>query len=134
MNYGETLAYWYLRLNGFFPIINFVLHRDYETISHSADCDILAVRHPHVYEEIGGQTGDWDRRFMHWGVDINAHPVGLIVEVKSGRDTTVSRENIVKTFSADRLKYAVQRLGFWSRDDSARIATLFERSVLIGFE
>ncbi len=26
MNYAETLAYWYLRLNGFFPLKNFVLH------------------------------------------------------------------------------------------------------------
>lgn len=27
MNYGETLAYWYLRLNGFFLLNNFVVHR-----------------------------------------------------------------------------------------------------------
>jgi hypothetical protein len=26
MNYGETLTYWYLRLNGFFLLRNFVLH------------------------------------------------------------------------------------------------------------
>ncbi len=26
MNYGETLAYWYLRFNGFFPIVDFVHH------------------------------------------------------------------------------------------------------------
>ena len=28
MNFAEELVYWYLRLNGFFPITNFVLHRD----------------------------------------------------------------------------------------------------------
>ena len=27
MNFGESLAYWYFRLNGFIPLTNFVLHR-----------------------------------------------------------------------------------------------------------
>jgi hypothetical protein len=26
MNSSEELAYWYLRLNGFFPLTNFVVH------------------------------------------------------------------------------------------------------------
>lgn len=26
MNYGEDAVYWYLRLNGFFSVTNFVLH------------------------------------------------------------------------------------------------------------
>lgn len=47
-NYGEELAYWYLRLNGFFPITDFVFH----TIPYYADADILAVRPPNVREEI----------------------------------------------------------------------------------
>lgn len=86
MNYAETLAYWYLRLNGFFPLKNFVLHssRREERLGREgaeqnegyipgADCDLIAVRFPHVYEEIGGQPrqeeaiedneGDWDKRF-----------------------------------------------------------------------
>ena len=55
MNYGETLAYWYLRLNGFIPMRNFVLHPSVNaTDKNSADSDLLAVRFLHVYEEIGG--------------------------------------------------------------------------------
>ncbi len=26
MNYGETIAFWHLRLNGFFPLANLVVH------------------------------------------------------------------------------------------------------------
>ncbi len=51
MNYGETLTYWYLRLNGFFLLRNFVLHPSYEsegTNNQAADSDLLAVRFPHV--------------------------------------------------------------------------------------
>lgn len=44
-NYGERLVYWYLRLQGFCPVENFVLHR--RTIDdkdiHSADADLLAI-------------------------------------------------------------------------------------------
>ncbi len=42
MNYGETLAYWYLRLNGFFPLRNFVLHPVHESAGddrrHNESC------------------------------------------------------------------------------------------------
>ena len=58
MNYGETLAYWYLRFNGFFLIQNFVLHplADGEgSDKQAADIVLLAVRFPYVYEETGGQ-------------------------------------------------------------------------------
>jgi hypothetical protein len=71
MNYGETLAYWYLRLNGFFPLRNFVLHPlngSEANDRYTADSDLLAIRFPYVYEEIGGQPEDWDSRFSSWGL------------------------------------------------------------------
>ena len=53
MNYGETLAYWYLRLNGFFLLRNFVLHPLHESEAndrYTADSDLLActdyLKHP----------------------------------------------------------------------------------------
>lgn len=55
-NFGEELVYWYLRLNGFFIINNFVLHHD--TASRTSDADLLAVRFPYVYEDIGGREED----------------------------------------------------------------------------
>jgi len=116
MNFGETLAYWYLRLNGFFPLSNFVLHRDEETIEHSADADLLAVRFPFVYEAVGGQPDDWDNdRFMGWGLPLDGAIVGFIVEVKTGKNNQEYRENIRRSFSRDRLSYGVHRLGFWQR-------------------
>ncbi len=61
MNYAETLAYWYLRLNGFFPLNRFVLHPPGGgPRAHAADHDLLAVRPPGVYEDVGGQPNDWD--------------------------------------------------------------------------
>ena len=61
MDYGEDLAYWYLRLNGFFPLTNFVNHRLKEKdIKYPSDCDVLAVRPPHVFEDIGGKQDRWD--------------------------------------------------------------------------
>ena len=124
MNFGETLAYWYLRLNGFFPLTDFVLHRDEETIEHSADTDLLAVRFPFVYEEVGGQLDDWDNnRFTDWGLDLNRKIVALIVEVKTGKNNPAYRDNIRQSFSRDRLLYGIHRMGFWQRIRTDEIAS-----------
>lgn len=38
---------------------------------HTADSDLLAIRFPHVYEEIGGQPEDGDStRFTTWGFSL----------------------------------------------------------------
>lgn len=81
MNYGEEIAYWYLRLNGFFPITNFVIHRS-QDIEHRSDIDVLAVRLPYVYEEVGGNPDDWDVSLINQ-LDFN-HGLGVICEVKTG--------------------------------------------------
>ena len=85
-NYGEELAYWYFRLNGFFPISDYVLHKweniDDEQLKYSSDIDILAIRHPYVYEEIGGQKNDWDKELVD-KIDILNKTVGVICEVKT---------------------------------------------------
>jgi hypothetical protein len=85
MNFSEQLAYWYLRLNGFFPLADFVLHPG-EGRPSTSDADLVAVRFPHVFEEIGGREDDWDPRFAgEWGIKLTGGSVALIVEVKSGR-------------------------------------------------
>ncbi len=123
MNFSENLAYWYLRLNGFFPLRDFVLHRDGETIHDSADCDLLAIWFPYVYEQIGGQENDWDSaRFGEWGLRLEQQTIGLIVEVKTGRDKPRLRENIKRSFTSERLLVAVRRLGFWSSVDANDVA------------
>ena len=81
MNYGETNAYWYLRLNGFFLIENFVVHRT-EEIAHSSDIDLMGVRLPYVFEEVGGQANDWDESLIE---ELNPQIMtGVICEVKTG--------------------------------------------------
>jgi len=125
MNYGETLAYWYLRLNGFFPLKNFVMHMPDDRQQRS-DCDILALRFPKVSEDIGGQAGDWDRpRFERWGLSLEV-PIALIVQVKTGSEGEPG-----KAFCAERLKEAVKRVGLWDAGASERIAGALERSRLL---
>ena len=103
MNYGEEIVYWYLRLNGFFPITNFVIHRS-SKIKHSADCDLLAIRFPFVYEEIGGKPEDWDKSLVEeLGLD---HTVGVICEVKTGA------YDMKDIFRPEYVNYAIGRLGF----------------------
>lgn len=117
-NYGEVLAYWYLRLNGFFILQNFVFHRG-DTGESTADCDLLAVRFPHVYEEVGGQESDWDHDLLtELGASSN-RVICLIVEVKTGR---YSIADLDRAFSLERLTVAVQRVGAFPRVQAEEIA------------
>jgi len=100
---SEELIYWYLRLNGFFPLRNFVIHRS-QKIRYPSDIDILAVRFPYVFEEVGGQADDWDNSLFD--LFDRTLPIGLICEVKSGR------VNIQKIFKPENISYAVGRFGF----------------------
>ncbi|MBI5303399.1 MAG: hypothetical protein HY868_14790 [Chloroflexi bacterium] len=102
-NYGEEWAYWYLRLNGFFPISNFVAHRS-KLLAYSADVDILGIRLPYVYEEIGGKPEDWDFDFLPL-FDMTL-PLGVICEVKTGR------LDVARIFRDDVIEYSMGRFGF----------------------
>jgi len=103
MNYGEEISYWYFRLNGFFPIVNFVVHRT-EEIKYSTDVDLLAVRFPNVYEAVGGKSNDWDRKLLDQ-FDKDAI-IGVICEVKTGD------YNLKDLFKSESVKYAIARFGF----------------------
>ena len=81
MNYGEKLGYWYLRLNGCFPLVDFVMHSG-SALKYSSDCDLLAVRPPFVFEEIGGQPADWDPYLSPLFTD--GCTLGIICEAKTG--------------------------------------------------
>ncbi|MGB9809555.1 MAG: hypothetical protein ACPLSA_05895 [Caldanaerobacter sp.] len=120
-NFAEELTYWYFRLNGFFLLANYVLHDIGQGQQRgTADADLLAIRFPHVYEEIGGQSDDWDReKFSEWGFDIEKDNLALIVEIKSGKN--VEKSEIEKSFSSDRIETALYRFGILPRDDVHRI-------------
>lgn len=103
MNYGEEIAYWYFRINGFFPLINFVVHRTKE-IKHSTDIDLLAIRFPNVYETIGGQQDDWDSKLLnHFDNDAI---LGVLCEVKTGN------YDVNSLFKFETVRYALPRFGF----------------------
>ena len=105
MNFAEELVYWYLRLNGFFPMTNFVLHRNEE--HQTSDADLMAVRFPHVSEDIGGRPEDWHPRFRdEWGIDLTGETIGLIAEVKSGRWRHAELNN-----EDWHIRYGLRRLG-----------------------
>lgn len=129
MNYGETLASWYLRLNGFFPLPDFVLHRFQEDDDGNiinADIDLLALRMPHVFEEIGGQQSDWDLSKLSRFINVRI-PVGLIVEVKTSQRARPRQ-------SIPRLERGVQRLGLLPREWAADVVEeLTSSSDSVGF-
>lgn len=101
-NYGEAWVYWYLRLNGFFSLGNFVVHRD-SVVRHRADVDLLGVRPPYVFEEVGGQQDDWDPALKYWFEP--SQTLAWICEGKTGR---FDEE---KLFRPDIICRAVRRLG-----------------------
>jgi hypothetical protein len=126
MNFGETLGYWYLRLNGFISMRNFVLHRRNIDDRPTADTDLLAVRFPHVYEQVGGQPMDWDReRFRRWGIDLDRN-VALIVEVKTGR---VNPQ--ILGGRDERLRAALRRLGIFEREHADELAAALSDRALV---
>lgn len=133
MNFGEALGYWYLRLNGFIPMTNFVQHRFRGGAGQNADCDVLGVRLPHVYEMIGGEAEDWDNdRFKEWGLDHTKNTIGVIGEIKTSEAYTY--KNVNGAFTRDRLQYSLYRLGFFEKDQVAAVAEqlLNRPSVTVG--
>jgi hypothetical protein len=114
INWSEWISYWYLRLNGFFPLQNFVVHRA-DRGERSSEVDLLAIRPPNVYEEIGGQDDDWDETLL--SVADRGRFIGLICEVKRGDDY---RPETV--FRPREIRYALDRLGIISRERADEVA------------
>jgi hypothetical protein len=125
MNYGEELAYWYFRLNGFFPITNFVIHKSGQ-IHYTSDCDIIAVRPPKVYEDVGGQPQDWDVTLTK-ALDFTK-TIGIICQVKTGR------YDLKDIFKREYVAACVARLGFTSHDEANRLAQELARRPTIDAE
>jgi hypothetical protein len=106
-NYGEELAYWYLRFNGFFVLDNFVYHRTQH--NRDGDADLLAIRLPYVKEVIGGRTDDWDVKLFSYLEEYEI--AGVLCEVKTG-----PRANPSSAFKQHKLQHALNRVGFSTLD------------------
>ncbi len=75
---AESLAYWYLRLNGFLSIQNFVVHPD-QGRNQETDVDLMAVRFPFRSENLIRPMRD-DKVFSKHKI-----PYIVFTEVKAGR-------------------------------------------------
>lgn len=122
-NYGEKLVYWYLRLNGFFPIRNFVIHES----SRRGETDFLAIKPANAREIVDGVELEFDDKLLEsvemTEEDYLSKNLFVIAEV-SLLSKKVSEEVIRKKFSKDIIKYNLQRLGIDGEKDVDEIFNL----------
>lgn len=108
-NYAEELAYWYFRLNGFFILENYVLEKKNDEFGNTYETDIIAVRFPYVYEDVGGYKDDWHDKLKELIPNFDKNILGVICEVKSGEGNYHTR----KLFRKEKLEKCLSRLGFF---------------------
>jgi len=93
---SEDLVIWYLRLNGFFTIKNFVVHPE-KGPNQKTDIDALAIRLPHRAEGLTKEDEMIDDSTILSISDDVLRPLILIAEVKKDicklNDTWKNREN-----------------------------------------
>jgi hypothetical protein len=77
-NKFEQLALWYLRLNGYLTVPNFILHPGTPG-SERTDADVLAVRFPYS-SEVAGRNMETDSKLVRQDKKVDF----IIAEVKSG--------------------------------------------------
>lgn len=110
---SEQLAYWYLRLNGFFTITNFIIHPD-QGNKQETDVDVLGVRFPYRAENLLNPMMD-DVVFTRY---LDKSYI-VMAEVKSrvcalnGPWTKRERQNMLRVLRA---------IGAFPEEDSNRIA------------
>jgi hypothetical protein len=91
-----------LRLNGFFLLDNFVIHKSVG-IKYSSDADLLALRQPFVFEQVGGQPEDWaDCLFDSFNTPV---AIAIICQVKGGK---IGDKPL---FEEPYLSYSIRRFG-----------------------
>jgi len=118
-NYAEELTYWYLRLNGFFPIKDFVLHHK------GGDTDVLAIKPPFASEYVKGERLKEDELLIdiisECGCDFHKIFVCIIAEVKGGK-SSISRKRMDEKFDLESLRYNLRRLGLFKESQINSIA------------
>jgi hypothetical protein len=120
-NQAEELAHWYLRLNGFFLVDNFVIHKESDAeakeAKHTSDADLLGVRFPKAEEKIGAKPLQCDDEVL-FRLFNRDKILGLIVEVKSGE-----RPEDIKLFSSRyKMEYALRRIGLLNTEQMESLA------------
>lgn len=131
----EDLAGWYLRLNGFLTMPNFIVHRD-EGYGQRTEADILAVRFPYR-EEVVCEFGDDgvaresamadDRIF----VELTRKPCILITEVKA---TTCSLNDRLIDPAEHNLERVLRVIGILPRDQIAAASAAVYRNGFVDYQ
>ena len=108
-NYAERLAYWFLRLNGFFLVENYVIDSYHSRAEH----DLLAVRLPYTEEKIRGAKVEPHDLFREGGeLDVCRDAIlGLVVQVKGGRPFARRKQYPRSAFYEERMRHALKRIG-----------------------
>jgi len=86
-----------------------VLDRNRQEENKTYETDIIAIRFPYVYEEIGGREDDWHKDLKNMIPKFEENIIGVICEVKSGECGYLDRD----LFMESKVRRCLQRLGFF---------------------
>lgn len=112
MHKAEDLAYWYLRLNGFLTIPNFILHPDRRG-SQRTDADIVGLRFPFRREFEAEGVDDSKIRFSE------SNPTLVFAEVKTG---VISINDAWSDPTKKNINKALQSVGLFDSEELAQAA------------
>src|SRR6266540_3603201 len=115
---SEDLAYWYFRLNGFFTIVNFVLHPRSRG-SQLTDADILGVRFPFRAEFPEGPEAD-ELEFRSDGLA----PFFVIAEVTTGE---CKLNGPWRNPAAGNIQRVFEAVGLFGAADAEKVAAALHR-------
>ena len=123
---AEILSKWYLRLNGYFIVDNFVVHNPLliskGIISNSTETDILAIRHRHSREIAGALHIANDTELL----DSTDSAIDFVIaEVKTGnedRPNKVWRDN-----NQEAIAYIIRFAGFIEAEEQIQIANYLQQ-------
>jgi hypothetical protein len=119
---AEILAKWYLRLNGYFTVDNFIVHNPDNisdgVISNTTETDVLAIRHKHS-KEIAGQLQIANDEVLIDGLDSTLDFV--IAEVKTGGEDKPNK--IWRNKNKNAISYIVRFAGFIESEEQIQTIT-----------
>lgn len=123
----ERLCSLYLRLNGFFHMVNFSLHFTPKK-KKAEEIDFVGVRFPNSSEKPLTKNGDYDERFPFRDdkqllcLMDNSKVAILLGEATMSSNATVISERVRKLKDPLRTKYVLQRFGIFDSEEIEKIA------------
>ncbi|HAK76758.1 MAG TPA: hypothetical protein DCM71_07565 [Runella sp.] len=119
---AEILTKWYLRLNGYFTVDNFIIHNPVRisngVVSNSTETDVLAIRLKHS-REIAGQLHIANDDELLNGFDSAIDFV--IAEVKTGNEDKPNK--VWRNNNEDAIKYIIRFAGIIESEDEITFVT-----------